>query len=67
MQVHTVNNNSQTSNCQYSLFSKKSLIIRIMCNSGWRAVPFNPDKRNSTVLPDESAGFVLSCSAFGVV
>jgi len=33
MQVHTVNSNSQTSNCQFSLFSKKNSIIRIFCIS----------------------------------
>jgi hypothetical protein len=49
-QVHTVNSNSLTSNCQGSLFSKKNPIIRIFCISGWLAVPINPDKWSSTVL-----------------
>ena len=49
-QVHTVNSNSRTSNCQCSLFSNKNPIIRIFCMSGWLAVPINPDKRSSTVL-----------------
>jgi len=32
-QPHTINSNSQTSNCQFSLFSKKNPIIRIFCIS----------------------------------
>ena len=36
--------------CQCSLFSKKNPIIRILCISGWLAVPINPDKCSSTVL-----------------
>jgi hypothetical protein len=47
--VHTVNSNSQTSNCQCSLFSKKNSIVRIFCISGWLPVPINPDKWRSTV------------------
>jgi hypothetical protein len=50
-QVYTVNSNSPTSNCQCSLFSKKNPIIRNFCISGWIAVPINPDKWSSTVLP----------------
>ena len=49
-QVHTVNSNSRTSNCQFSLFSKKNQIIRILCISGWLAVPINLDTWSSTVL-----------------
>jgi hypothetical protein len=43
-QVHTINSNSRTSNCQCSLFSKINPIIRIFCIFGSLAVPFNPDK-----------------------
>jgi hypothetical protein len=39
---------SRNSNCQCSLFSKKSPIIRIFCTFGWLALPINPDKRSST-------------------
>jgi len=42
--VHTVNSNSRTSNCQCSLFSKKSPVIWGFCISGRLAVPINPDK-----------------------
>jgi hypothetical protein len=49
MQVRTVNNNSRTSNCQYSLFSKKNPFIQIFCISGCLAAPFNPNKWSSTV------------------
>ena len=49
-QVRTVHNNSRTSNCQCNLFSKKNLVIRIFCISGWLGVPINPDKWNSTVF-----------------
>jgi hypothetical protein len=38
-----------TSNCQCSLLSKKSPIIRTLCVSGWLAVPINPDKSSSAV------------------
>jgi len=34
-QVHTVNCNSRTANCQCSIFAKKYPIIRIFCISGW--------------------------------
>jgi len=37
-QVHIINSNSRTSNCQCSLFKKKNPIIRISCISGWLAV-----------------------------
>ena len=37
LQVHTVNSNSRTSNCQCSLFSKINPIIWILCKSGWLA------------------------------
>jgi len=33
MQVHAVNSNSLTWNCQYGLFSKKNTIIWIFCMS----------------------------------
>jgi hypothetical protein len=33
-QVHIINSNGRTSNCQYSLFSNKNPIIRIFCISG---------------------------------
>jgi len=49
MRVHNVNSNSQTSNCQCSLFSKKNPIIWIFCTSGWLSIPINPHKWNSTV------------------
>jgi len=48
-QVHNANSDSQISNCYCSLFSKKSLIIRIFCLSGCFAVRINPDKWSSTV------------------
>ena len=48
-QVHTVNSNSRTANCQCGLFSHKNPIIRIFCISGWLAVPINPDKWSSAV------------------
>jgi hypothetical protein len=48
-QVHTVNSNSRTPNCQSSLFSKRNSIIRIFCKSGWLAVPINAGKWSSTV------------------
>jgi len=48
-QVHTVNSNSRTANCQCSLFSKKNPIIQIFCLSGWLAAPINPDKCSSDV------------------
>jgi hypothetical protein len=48
-QVHAVNRNSRTSNCQCNLFSKKNPIIRIFCISGWLAVPIKPDKWSLTV------------------
>ena len=41
-QVHIVNSNSRTSNCQCSLFSNP--IIQILFISGYLAVPINPDK-----------------------
>jgi hypothetical protein len=37
-----------TLNCQYSLFSNKIPIIRILCLSGYFAVQINPDKLSST-------------------
>ena len=49
-QVHTVNSNSRTANCQCSLFSKKNPIIRIFRISGCSAVPINPVKWRYTVL-----------------
>ena len=49
-QVHTVNSNSRTANCQCSLLSKKNPIIGIFCISGWLAVPVNPDKWSSSVF-----------------
>ena len=55
-QVHTVNRNSRTSNCQSSLFSKKNQIMRIFCMSGWTAVPINLDKRSSTVSAQTKRG-----------
>ena len=50
MQVHTVNSNSWTSNCQRGLFSKKNAIIQIFCISGRLAIPINPDKWSYTVF-----------------
>ena len=41
-QVHTVNSNSRNSHCQCSIFSKKILIIRNFCISGWLVAPINP-------------------------
>jgi len=49
MHVHTVHNNSQTSNCQCSLFSKKNPIIQIFYIAGWLTNPFNSVKCSSTV------------------
>ena len=52
-QVHTINSNSRTSNCQCGLFSKKNPIIRIFfffCVSGWLAVPINAEKWSYIVL-----------------
>ena len=48
--VHTVNCNRRTPICKCSLFSKKNLIIRIFCVSGWLAVSLNSDEWCSTVL-----------------
>jgi hypothetical protein len=50
MQVHTVNCNGQTSNCQCCLFSKKNSVIWIFCISRCLVFPFNLDKWSSTVL-----------------
>ena len=50
MQVHAININNRTSNCQCSLFSKKNPLIRIFCISGWLAVPINPNKWSFTVF-----------------
>jgi hypothetical protein len=47
--VHTVRSNSRTSNCQCSLFSKKSPIFRILWLSGQLAAPINKDKWSCTV------------------
>ena len=44
------NYNTQTLNCQCSLFSKKSPIIQIFCISGWFAIPINPYKWSYTIL-----------------
>jgi len=49
MQVHAVNSNNRTSNCQCSLFSKKNPIIQIFYIAGWLTNPINPVKWNSTV------------------
>jgi len=54
-QVHTVNNNSQTSNCPCSLFSKKNPFIQIFCISGCLAAPFNPNKWSSAVCENVSS------------
>jgi len=56
-QVHTVNSNSRTSNCQWGLFLKKNAIIRTSCIFGWLAVPINPDKWSSNVLPSTASDF----------
>jgi hypothetical protein len=48
---NTVNSNSRISNCECRLFSKTNPIIRIFCISGWLAIPINPDKWSSAVLP----------------
>ena len=53
-QVHTVNSNSRTANCQCSLFSMKNPIIRILCIYGWLAILIDLDKWSSTVLPSAS-------------
>ena len=58
-QIHTVNNNSRTSNRKCIIFSKKNPIIRIFCISGWLAVPINPDKWSSTVLRQKSGPIPL--------
>jgi hypothetical protein len=50
MQVYIINSNSQTSYCQYCLFSKKNSVIWIFCLSRWLVIPFNLDKWCSTVL-----------------
>ena len=55
-QVHTVNSDSRTSNCQCSLFSKKNPIIRIFCISGWLAITINPDMWSANVF--------ASCSTY---
>ena len=49
MQILTVNNNSRTSNCQCSPFSKKNLIFRNFRISGWISALINQDKWSSTV------------------
>jgi len=49
-QVHTINSNNGTSNCQFILFSKQNSITRIFCISGCLDVPINPDKWSSTVF-----------------
>ena len=49
-QVHTVKSNSRTSNCQFSLYSKKNPIIQMLCISGWLAIQINLDKWSSTVF-----------------
>ena len=48
--VHTVNSDSRTANCQYSLFSQKNPIIRNFCISGWLAVRINPNMWKCTVF-----------------
>jgi hypothetical protein len=48
-QIHTVNSNSQTSNCQCSQFSNKSPIIWIFCTSARLTIPINLDAGSSTV------------------
>jgi len=53
MQVHTVNSNSRSSNCQCSLFSKKNPTNRTFRMSEWIAIPINPDKWSSTVFITE--------------
>jgi len=57
-QVHTVNSNSQTSNCQ---FSKKNPIIRIFSISGWLAVPINLSNWSSAVLATSCVFRSVSC------
>jgi len=47
--VHTVNSNSRTSYCQFSLFSKKYPVVGIFCISGRLVVPVNPDKWSSAI------------------
>jgi hypothetical protein len=49
-QVHCVNSNSRSSNCQCSLYSKKNPVIRIFCLSGWLAIQVVQDKWISTVM-----------------
>jgi hypothetical protein len=49
-QVRTINSNSRSSNCQYSLFSKKNLIVQVFCISRRLANPINLDKWSSTVV-----------------
>ena len=47
--LHTINSNSRISNYQFSLFSEKNPVIRILCIFGWLAVPISTDKWSSTV------------------
>jgi hypothetical protein len=58
-QVHTINSNSQISNCQFSLFSKKNPIIQILCVSGWLTIPINPDKWSCTLRNN----FIFCCTS----
>ena len=53
-QVHTVNSNSRTANCQCRLFSKKNPIIRNFYMSGRLAAPISSDTRRSAVLDTAS-------------
>jgi len=67
-------NNSRTSNCQCSLFSKKNPIIRIFCKPGELTVQINSDKWSSTVFlyvvtnlseTDSATTFEVDVSQFG--
>ena len=49
-QVHNININIPTSNCQCTIISKKIPITRIFCLTECFAVPINPDKWSSTVI-----------------
>ena len=60
MQVHTVNSNRQTSDCQCSLFSKKNPIIWIFFLSGCLTIPSNPE--SCCIMFDAGAGHVAILS-----
>jgi len=63
-QVHIVNINSRTSNCQYSLFSRNNPIIRIFYLSGWLSVPISPDQWSSTVCEKKNGVRKIAKNSF---